>query len=86
MSSTAPAPATAPTAQHGAAPGKRIRVNFMNIRECADMLSFNPKLSIQDNLNCKVRDKLNEIPNLHRVISMNYTDTSSMLKKSMSNS
>ncbi|KAJ3360036.1 hypothetical protein GGF32_008835 [Allomyces javanicus] len=32
MSSTAPAPATAPPGQHGAAPSKRIRVNFMNIR------------------------------------------------------
>ncbi|KAI9223774.1 hypothetical protein BC828DRAFT_375187 [Blastocladiella britannica] len=49
--------------------------------ECADMLSFNPKFSIQENLNIKVKCKLNDVPNLHRVISMNYTESSSVMRK-----
>ncbi|KAI9159296.1 hypothetical protein H9P43_008636 [Blastocladiella emersonii ATCC 22665] len=61
--------------------GKIVRVDYMNIRECAGMISFNPRLSLQDNLNNLVKQKLNEVPNLHRVISMNYTESSSVMRK-----
>ncbi|KCV68610.1 hypothetical protein H696_04903 [Fonticula alba] len=59
----------------------RVRVKYMNIRECADTFTFNTRLSLQDNLNELVATKLNQISNLHRVISMNYTESEGLLRR-----
>ncbi len=61
--------------------GTRIAVKYMEVRECSDALALNAKISLQQNLNRSVAERLDKISDLHRVVTINYTDSAAILNK-----
>ncbi|MGK0289719.1 MAG: hypothetical protein ACI86H_001165 [bacterium] len=59
----------------------RVKVSYLQIRECGNIISLRAKRSLQDKLNKKVKSKVNRIKSLKRVISINYTKSKGIIRK-----
>eukprot|EP00761_Pharyngomonas_kirbyi_P012822 gb/GECH01012849.1/.p1 GENE.gb/GECH01012849.1/~~gb/GECH01012849.1/.p1 ORF type:complete len:105 (+),score=19.46 gb/GECH01012849.1/:1-315(+) len=59
----------------------KIECQYLQARECADAITFNARLSLQDNLNRSVQERLRQVPDLYRVVSVNYSDTEGVFRK-----
>ena len=56
-------------------------MRFATVRECASALSLNSRISLQDNLNKAIAERMRRVNNLHRVISVHYTESEGVVKK-----
>lgn len=58
-----------------------VELKYLAVRECADAITANAAVNLQDKLNATVSRKMSEVDDVHRVVSVAYTATEGLMKR-----